>query len=136
MREYLSIGFGGALGAIARLSLGSVRLLPLQSGFPVNTLLINVLGSFCLSALLTLFTIKGIKRHIQLGLTTGFLGAFTTFSALCRESVSLLMARQIATALFYIAFSLCLGLSAIYLGRVFIRLMFVKRMQEREEAAE
>ena len=128
MREYLFVGLGGAVGAIARLLLGSVRLLP-YSLFPLNTLLINVLGSFCLSALLALFAIKHVKRPTQLGLTTGLLGAFTTFSTLCRETVSLIASGRIATALLYIALSLSLGLMAILLGRSSVRSLLAKRIQ-------
>lgn len=116
MRKTLYIGIGGALGAAARYLLGFVHIVNVPSVFPFNTLLINVLGCFCLAALLAAFPLTTIKPQLQLGLTTGLLGAFTTFSTLCRECVTLLYIGQSMTAMVYMFLSLILGFLAVFLG--------------------
>jgi fluoride ion exporter CrcB/FEX len=51
----------------------------------------NVLGAFALAFILTIaFEIWTFDSDIRLGVTTGFLGAFTTFSTLCKETVGLM----------------------------------------------
>lgn len=90
MKKYIYIGILGAFGAIARYvfekapiiisSVSGPLSLHLQI-FPINTLIINVLGCFALSFIIDLsFEKKHLSNALRLGITTGFLGAFTTFS--------------------------------------------------------
>ncbi len=117
MKRYLAIGTGGALGAIARYA---VQLIPLPFAslyHPVLTLLINVTGSFLLGFLMVLF-IKclPVKPEIRVGITTGFLGGYTTFSTLCKEAVLLACSGHILLSAVYISASVMLGLAAAWLG--------------------
>lgn len=82
----LAIGFGGFLGAIARAY--SVHLsnkyIPLE--FPLGVLLVNVIGSFIIGILYAYFSHTSISLQIKGFLTTGFLGALTTYSTFAIES--------------------------------------------------
>ena len=82
----LAIGFGGFLGAIARAY--SVHLtnkfVPLE--FPLGVLLVNLLGSFLIGVLFAYFSHYTVSTNIKAFLTTGFLGALTTYSTFAIES--------------------------------------------------
>jgi CrcB protein len=119
MRKYLYIGLGGFLGAILRTAIKSSSMLKTDVEFPLDTLLINVFGSFLIALFLTL-CIKAIKidLDIRLGVTAGFIGAFTTFSTVCKEVIGLLEQEKTFLAIFYSFISISLGIIAVYTGIV------------------
>lgn len=82
----LAIGAGGFLGAIARAY--SVHLsnkyIPLD--IPVGILIVNILGSFIIGMLFAYFTHITVSDTLKAFLTTGFLGALTTYSTFAIES--------------------------------------------------
>lgn len=88
------IGAGGALGSVARYLLDSwvQRLAP--SGFPVGVLAVNVLGSFAIGFVMTLFEARGtLDSTLRLTLVTGVLGGFTTYSSFNYQTLELLRSR-------------------------------------------
>jgi CrcB protein len=104
---------GGLIGTGLRLGIDA--LLPHGAAdFPWSTLIINVSGSFALG-LLVARVWPVAPEWLRLGLGTGVLGSFTTFSAVM---VSLLTLTSTAplTALAYVLGSLVLGLAAAALG--------------------
>ena len=118
MRKYLLIGAGGFIGAILRHELRSIRIGTWAGAFPVQTLVINLAGCFLLAALFALAAGSAkIKPDLKLGIATGFLGAFTTFSTMCKEIASLAAQGRAATAVAYAAIALLLGLAACSLGQ-------------------
>lgn len=122
MRKYVFIGIAGFFGAIARYYIRSVPLVGYHVNIPLNTLAINISGSFLLALILTVsLEIRELDPDIRLGLTTGFLGAFTTFSTLCKEAVTLLNRGDYFSAVSYLILSTLLGLSAAYCGVVLAR---------------
>ncbi|MEW8978394.1 MAG: fluoride efflux transporter CrcB [Symbiobacterium sp.] len=113
----IGVAAGGALGALARHGLGQWLTALLPSAFPVATLVINLLGS----ALLGFVVGYGIERGRlpeawRVPLTTGFIGAFTTFSTWSVDTVLLLEAGRWLPAAANVAFSLALGLVAVWAG--------------------
>lgn len=127
MIKYVCIGTGGFLGAISRLLIEKVHIYHYKEIIPLNTLVINVTGCFILALLLTLaLEIWEIDECIRLGITTGFLGAYTTFSTLCKETVSLLTNGYYFSAISYITMSSVLGLVTVYFGVVIAREFIVK----------
>ena len=122
MKQYLFIAVGGLLGATARMAVENAAFWNEGGAFPFSTLLINCVGSFLLALLLTLsFDVLHLDPAIRLGLTTGLLGAFTTFSTFCKESVSLLDTGQYGAAAAYLILSPVLGLAAAFLGIIAAR---------------
>jgi CrcB protein len=114
MKKYIFIGLGGFLGAILRFL---IKGLQTNTAIPLNTLLINISGAFLLAFLLTVTpNFRKISDHLRLGITAGFLGAFTTFSTLCKEASGLITCGDTRSAITYIVLSMILGLSAAYLG--------------------
>jgi len=116
MKKYIFIGIGGSLGAVLRFVIKAIQI-GAYKNMPVNTLLINAVGSFMLAFTLTVaLEICELDAHVHLGITTGFLGAFTTFSTLCKETVELMRHGFYNVALFYPAISAVLGFAAAYSG--------------------
>lgn len=111
MKLFFAIGTGGFFGAISRYGLSV--LLPNTMNFPTTTLIINLLGCFCLAYLFTFFT----KRTLfVLCLGTGFLGAFTTFSTFTLETLLLIENSQWVQALSYCFSSVVGGIVCAWLG--------------------
>ncbi|WP_421715879.1 fluoride efflux transporter CrcB [Arcobacter arenosus] len=100
----LAIGIGGFLGAIARAYSVhlSNKLIPLE--FPLGVLIVNILGSFIIGVLFAIFAHYTINDSLKAFLTTGFLGALTTYSTFAIESFFLLQT------------SLFLGLTNMFLN--------------------
>ena len=53
MRKYIFIVIGGMLGAMLRYYIKNIRIYHYKEVIPINTLLINVSGTFLLSLILT-----------------------------------------------------------------------------------
>jgi len=112
MTQFLLVMGGGALGAAGRYGLS--LLMPAKSFWPVST--VNILGSF-LAVWLISSVFKGEDQiNMRLLVITGFLGAFTTFSAFSVESINLLQDNKHSLLLAYISInvigSLCAALLA------------------------
>lgn len=109
----LYVGIGGAIGAMLRVFISEAISFP--STFPFATLCVNLVGSLLLGFLLTSTTIIR-SVHIKLALTTGVLGAFTTFSTFSYETLELLQQGAVGYALLYIGGSLVGGLVCSAVG--------------------
>lgn len=127
MKKYIFIGSGGFLGAIIRYFIMNVHLYNYKEVIPINTLIINVTGSFIIALILTVsLELWKVDEALRLGITTGFIGAFTTFSTLCKETVNLITNGYYYSAVSYITISAVLGLSAVYFGVVVAREFIAK----------
>ena len=123
MKHVLIVGLGGCLGAIARYGCsGWVLHHTLNWRFPLGTFSVNFLG--CLIAGILSGAIE--KHHVlsqdmRLLLFTGFLGGFTTFSALGVETVFLLRRGEVRVAATYVALSVLCCIAGLWLGMAAIR---------------
>lgn len=112
----LCVFLGGGLGSLARYGT-SIWLRGSSAQFPFSTLLVNLLGCFVLGYLVTspLF-VERLSVPMRVGLTTGFLGGFTTFSTFGLDSVRLIQSDALLWMFSYIAMSVFGGFAAAYLG--------------------
>jgi len=89
LSNILAIGMGGFLGAVGRFWLSGFAQ-RFSDRFPLGTLSVNLLGSFILGLLATLFLEKVIVgQELRLFLLVGLLGAFTTYSTFSLETLNL-----------------------------------------------
>lgn len=86
----LAVGCGGFLGAITRAYVTHSMNLAYKSQFPWGILTVNVIGSFIIGILFAIFAHYTVSGPLKAFLTTGFLGALTTYSTFAIESYFLL----------------------------------------------
>ncbi|WP_298212365.1 CrcB family protein [Ferrimicrobium sp.] len=86
---WLLVALFGALGAIVRYLLDRSVMRHLATDFPVGTLLINLSGSLALGMVVGLTTRHILPIQDSIAIGDGFIGAYTTFSTLTYESLSL-----------------------------------------------
>lgn len=116
MLNCLFVGVCGFLGAVARYLCTRLPLAP-EGGFPLVTLLINVLGAFVIGLIAA-----GASKHIgwdprlALLLKTGVCSGFTTFSTFALETSSLLQSGKPWTTAAYIVLSVLLSVGAVALA--------------------
>ncbi len=110
------VGLAGALGALARYTLGRFIAERAGSQFPFGTLLINVTGAFVIGLLFAFAGRKFISTTVQVVLATGFLGGYTTFSTMSWEGVQLARGGSTRLSMLYFAGNVSLGLLAATLG--------------------
>src|SRR5699024_7937936 len=111
----IAVGIGGFVGAILRSLISDV--IPQVNGFPLATLLINLFGSFLLVYILT----AGVKKWqlhptVILGVGTGLIGSFTTFSTFSVETLHLIENHAYILAAIYILLSLVGGFTLSFIG--------------------
>lgn len=134
MKNYFYIGIGGFLGAISRVYIKNIHIYHYRELIPLNTLIINVSGSLVLALVLTVaFEIWEMDESIRLGISTGFLGGYTTFSTLCKESAALINNGDYFSATTYITMSTVLGLVGAYIGMIVAREVISKIVNKNTE---
>ena len=114
-RLYLAVAIGGMLGASLREWFELI--IPTVPSFPLGTWIINCTGSFLL-AFLYAYTARIIRfpQWLRVGMVTGLLGAYTTFSTFCVETITLLQHGAFFAALSYLIISLTVGILFAFLG--------------------
>jgi CrcB protein len=120
----LIIAVFGAVGAVARNGLDGWIADRTGGAFPWGTLVINASGCFALGVLFTLLTERfSVDPALRFGVTTGFLGSYTTFSTFSLETIRLLEGGSIVLGVANVLLSLGLGLAFVYAGIVLGRLL-------------
>jgi CrcB protein len=114
MRALIAVFVGGGIGTAIRLLLDAA-IPHSDTEFPLDTLLINIVGSFVLALLVT--RVWPIAPHwLRTGLGPGLVGGFTTFSAVMVSMVTLAANSEIVQALGYLGITLVAGFGAAALG--------------------
>lgn len=118
IRNPIAISFGAIAGALSRYYLTLWFSQRFGTGFPYGTFFINLTGCFGMGLFITLALerLTSIPPEVRLLVTTGFLGAYTTFSTYGLESVVLLSNQRFLAAGFYWLGSAFLGLLCVQLG--------------------
>lgn len=121
MLDCLAVGIGGFVGSVGRYLAGKIPI-PNPEGFPVNTLLINILGSFVIGCLAAL-TAQNVQLNprLMLFLKVGICGGFTTFSTFSLETSELIRSGAYGAAVLYVGLSAGLGIAAVILAQYLVR---------------
>ena len=91
IQTMLAIGAGGFIGAILRAYISGLVNEHVSHNIPFGTLAVNLLGSFILGSLFAYFTYTQIfSVHLKSFLSTGMMGALTTYSTFAMESFFLI----------------------------------------------
>jgi CrcB protein len=117
LQKYLLIAAGGALGSIARYSVGSAVSGRMGIRFPYGTLLVNITACIIIG-----FSLTYLGRRADLSpawrylIPVGFIGAYSTFSTYEWETLSTLRTGAFFLATLYALGSLVLGLIGVWCG--------------------
>jgi len=113
----LAVAAGGVVGAVARYLVYVATAHLLGTGFPYATLIVNVIGSFAMGVLIeTMALVWSTSQETRLFLTTGILGAFTTFSTFSLDFVVLYERRAFALCAIYAIASFTFSVGALFSG--------------------
>lgn len=119
------IALGGAAGSVLRYILGGAVQRFSARGFPVGTLVVNVLGCILIGVLLQRFINEQTHPAARALLIVGFCGGFTTFSTFSAETIAIMLGGDVGRATIYVLLSVALCLLATWGGmtmaRAFIR---------------
>ena len=120
MDRFLIVCGAGGLGCGARYLISRWAN---TSAFPYGTLIVNVVGSFLIALILELSLRKTawLTPNVTAGITTGFLGGLTTYSAFNYESTSMLLGERPLRGVLDIAVTLAGCLAAGLLGLAIAR---------------
>lgn len=124
-RTLTGVAAGGFAGSVCRYGLSQASMT--WGGVSMNILLINLLGAFVLAAFLEMSQERlRISARVRTAVSTGFLGAFTTFSGLCSEAFSLNQTAGTGAAGIYLGLSLVGGVCAAVGGIAAARRLMVR----------
>src|SRR5258707_6690815 len=118
--SYLWVTVGSALGGLLRFAIGKLTLsFDISIGFPIGTVLINVIGSFIIGYFGTLTLHSGsspASDNVRLFVMVGICGGFTTFSSFSLQTFDLIRSDAWGRALANVALSVILCLAAVAVG--------------------
>jgi len=107
---------GGAIGALTRYGVTILSTKTYGTGFPVGTLIVNLVGCLLIGLAFGLGEYKGISPTFRLFFITGFLGALTTFSSYSLETINNASNGSVNLALVNIAVNNIGGLILVKVG--------------------
>ena len=121
-------GIGGGIGAMARWGVEAIATSGFGASGWIATFIVNVIGAFMIGMTFTWLAPRFPRlNHVDLQLAelpefrhwlspiaiTGGLGAFTTYSSFSLDTVRLIEAGHVGTAIASVALSLIIGLLAV-----------------------
>jgi CrcB protein len=110
---FFGIGVAGMVGTLARYGTGLAASAAFGSGYPYGTYIVNILGCFLFGLAAGLVETSSPWRVMIL---TGFLGGFTTFSALAFENHELLLQQRWFSLAVHCLGQNILGIAAVFAG--------------------
>ena len=116
MKLYLLIAIFGAIGSVTRYFFFIITPKYFVSFFPLSTLIVNIIGSFLIGIVISLFDKNIINETLRATLAIGLLGGFTTFSTFSMDMFNLINKSLYFYAFVYIIASVFLGLFFYILG--------------------
>lgn len=117
VQKLLWLAVAGACGTVGRYSLCELCARTRCGSFPLGTFAVNIIGSFLFGLIYVLAQRKmHLNAEIRLIALTGFMGAFTTFSAYAFDTAKLLKSAEWATAAGNVFGHTILGVAALAAG--------------------
>ena len=109
------VGFGGALGAISRFGINEIMERYFVNSSSYSLFLVNVIGCFVIGFIIG--TSMPEKNTTYYFFIIGFLGSFTTMSALTYQTI-MIANTNLIHAVSYIMFTVVITVAATYIGTI------------------
>ncbi len=112
---FLFVALGGAIGAVGRYA---ISLIPIKTGFPVLTLITNILGAVLIGFIVGIVSDNSeVSPNTVLFWKTGVCGGFTTFSTFSLEAFTLFESKAYLSGGIYVLLSVVCCLVGILCGK-------------------
>ena len=121
---YLAVAIGGALGALSRFGMGQWLADSGYAHLHPATFLVNVIGALPIGILFVGAERYTLSEPARLGMSVGFLGAFTTFSAFSLQLLTDIQEGEVLRAVSYAAATVFLCLISCLVGVELARSIF------------
>ena len=121
---YLAVAIGGALGALSRFGMGQWLADSGYAHLHPATFLVNVIGALLIGILFIGAERFKLSEPARLGMSVGFLGAFTTFSAFSLQLLTDIQEGEVLRAVSYAAATVFLCLISCLVGVGLARSIF------------
>ena len=121
---YLAVALGGALGALSRFGIGQWLADSGYAHLHPATFLVNVIGALLIGVLFVGAERFTLSEPARLGMSVGFLGAFTTFSAFSLQLLTDIQEGQVLRAVIYSSATVLLCLISCLVGMELARSVF------------
>ena len=121
---YLAVAIGGALGALSRFGMGQWLADSGYAHLHPATFLVNVIGALLIGILFVGAERFTLSEPARLGMSVGFLGAFTTFSAFSLQLLTDIQEGEVLRAVSYAAATVFLCLTSCLVGVALARSIF------------
>lgn len=121
---YLAVALGGALGALSRFGIGEWLADSGYAHLHPATFLVNVIGALLIGILFVGAERFTLSEAARLGISVGFLGAFTTFSAFSLQLLTDIQEGQVLRAVSYATATVFLCLISCLVGMEMARSVF------------
>ena len=121
---YLAVALGGALGALSRFGIGQWLADSGYAHLHPATFLVNVIGALLIGILFVGAERFTLSEPARLGISVGFLGAFTTFSAFSLQLLTDIQEGQVLRAVSYATATVFLCLISCMVGMKMARSVF------------
>ena len=121
---YLAVALGGALDALSHFGMGHWLADSRYAHLHLATFVVNVICALLIGVLFVGAERFTLSEPARLGMSVGFLGVFTTFSAFSLQLLIDIQEGQVLRAVFYAAATVFLCLISCLVGMELARSVF------------
>ena len=116
-QKVLWLSVSGACGTVSRFVVCELAANAKTAHFPLGTFTVNIIGSFLFGLIYVLAQRRmSMNQEMRIVLLTGFMGAFTIFSAFAIDTAQLLKSSEYAMAFGNMFGQTALGVGALAAG--------------------